>query len=58
MAQNAWFDDIGPDGSEPRTRVSTYNGVSSAENLGYGHPSTAAFTLAMLESGSAERENW
>ena len=57
MAQNAWFDDIGPDGSEPWTRVSTYNGVSSAENLGYGHPSTAAFTLAMLESGSAEREN-
>ncbi|HEY6532734.1 MAG TPA: CAP domain-containing protein [Acidimicrobiales bacterium] len=57
MADNAWFDETGPDGAEPWTRVSTYGGTSTGENLAYGHPTSAAVAQAMLESGTSEREN-
>lgn len=57
MATNSWFDDVGPDGSQPWSRVSTYGGTSTGENLAYGHPTPAALAQAMLESGTTEREN-
>jgi uncharacterized protein YkwD len=48
MAGQQWFDQTGPDGSEPWTRVQAYGGATTGENLSYGFDRVSKLIDAQL----------
>jgi hypothetical protein len=50
MATSRWFDTTGPDGSEPWTRVSAYDGTAVGEDISFGFVSSATMISTVMGS--------